>query len=800
MGRRKILSVSPRWLVDSMTSCLHALSRAILGTVQQIPHHACARAWVLLGCCLAAVLTPSEETQQDPAQVLKNHYDSAQAATKEGNLQGAEREYRQVITLGLQQLGNIESGNGNYVEATSLLHAAVDSNPDYADARIDLAIVYFRQGDSPKAKGLAESVLQKNPQSARARKLLGKIYLIDGDLARSIDELKTGLTIQPDFETAYSLAINYLQAQRLSEATELFDRILAFEGPSAALHVLFGRAYRETGFLELAIREFNKAIAIDPKFPRAHYYLGYAYLIQLEETAYPQARAAFEEELKIQPDDYLSLLYLGIITVNQHEFSVAAPLLEHAIQVRPAAPEPLLYLGQLYFNTERLQLTITTLRKYIKLSAQQPQPLHDAARAHYLLGQSLLRQGQAEEAKKEVQLSEELRVQNFKLGQARQQERERPPKQEKPAKEISGVLVSSDENSKKEALRAMVAEPAPSQSLKKAAQEYRAQAGELLAAAYNDLGVIHASQKDYANAAGYFQQAARWKPDLEGLHRNWGMASFRANRYADAVSPLSEHLARHPEDRTVRQLLGLSYFMTDNFSKTTEVLSPLTSDPPNDPGLLYAWGVALVRTEQNAAAAKIFERMLQQNSNSPEIHLMLGQAYAQEKEYEPALKELTRALELQPSLPQAHYYSGLVLLHQGQQEQAAEQFRAELKLNPSDTMSKYHLAYFLIGAQQTDPAIRLLEEVIREKPDDVNARFELGRALLQQGDAKAAIQTLEAAARLAPERDKTYAQLSIAYGRDGRREDAQRALETYRNLREKRRRGAHNTGLEAHPE
>ena len=90
--------------------------------------------------------------------------------------------------------------------------------------------------------------------------------------------------------------------------------------------------------------------------------------------------------------------------------------------------------------------------------------------------------------------------------------------------------------------------------------------------------------------------------------------------------------------------------------------------------------------------------------------------------------------------------------------------------------------------------------MIREKPDDVNARFELGRALLQQGDAKAAIQTLEAAARLAPERDKTYAQLSIAYGRDGRREDAQRALETYRNLREKRRRGAHNTGLEAHPE
>jgi tetratricopeptide (TPR) repeat protein len=738
-----------------------------------------------------------EQTQQDPAQLLKDHHDKAQAATKAGDLQGAERECQQVITLGLQQLGNIESGNGNYAEAANLLHAAVDSNPSYADTQIDLAIVYFRQGDSQKAKSLAESVLQKDPQAARARKLLGKIYLVDGDLARSIEELKAGLTIQPDFETAYSLGINYLQAKRLSEASELFDRILAVEGPSAALHVLFGRAYRETGFLELAIREFNKAIAIDPKFPRAHYYVGYAYLIQLEETAYPQARAAFEEELKIQPDDYLSLLYLGIITVNQREFAVAAPLLEHAIRVRPDAPEPLLYVGQLYFNTDRLQLAIATLRKYIELSGRQPQRLHDSARAHYLLGQSLLRLGQTDEAKREVQLSEELRVQNFKLGQARQQAREQQPKQEEP---LSGVLSNSDENSRKAALRAMLAEPAPSQALQKAAQEYRAQVGELLAAAYNDTGVIHASQKDYVNAAEYFQKAARWKPDFEGLNRNWGMASFRAKRYADAVSPLSEHLVRHPEDRTVRQLLGLSYFMTDDFAKTTEVLASLASDPPSDPGLLYAWGVALVRTEQSAAAAKMFERMLQQNSNSPEIHLMLGQAYAQEKEYELALKELTRALELQPSLAQAHYYSGLVLLHQGQQEKAADQFRAELKLNPSDTMSKYYLAYVLIGQQQTNLAIRLLEEVIREKPEDVNARFEMGRALLLQGDAKAAIQALEAAARLAPERDKTYAQLSIAYGRDGRREDAQRALDTYRNLREKRRREAHDTSLEAHPE
>ena len=778
-----------------MTSCFHVLLRLTFCTARRkIPHHALARGLVVLGYCLTAVLTLSEERQLDPAQLLENHYDKAQAAGKAGDLQGAERECQQVITLGLQQLGNIESGKGNYAEAANLLQAAVDSSPAYADAQVDLAIVYFRQGDSPKAKSLAESVLQKDPQVARARKLLGKIYLVDGDLARSIDELKAGLTIQPDFETAYSLAINYLQSQRLNEASELFDRILAVEGPSAALHVLFGRGYRETGFLELAIREFNKAIAIDSKFPRAHYYLGYAYLIQLEETAYPQARAAFEEELKIQPDDYLSLLYLGIITVNQRAFAGAAPLLEHAIRVRPDAPEPLLYLGQLYFDTDRLQLAISTLHKYIELSGRQPQRLHDSARAHYLLGQSLLRLGQVDEAKKEVQLSEELRVRNFKQGQARQQEREQP------AEKIIGVPDSADETSKKEALRAMLAEPAPSQAVQNAAQEYRLQVGSFLAAAYNDVGVIHANQKDYGNAATYFQKAARWKPNLEGLNRNWGMASFRAKRYADAISPLSEHLGGHPEDRTIRELLGLSYFMADNFAKTTEVLAPLASDPPSDPGLLYAWGVALVRSEQSAAAAKIFERMLQQNSDSAEIHLMLGQAYAKEGEYEPALKELTRALELQPSLAQAHYYSGLVRLHQGQQEQAAEQFRAELKLNPSDTMSKYHLAYVLIGQQQTNSAIRLLAEVIREKPEDVNARFEMGRALLLQGDAKAAIQNLEAAVRLSPERDRTYAQLSMAYSRDGRREDAQRAMETYRNLREKRRREAHDTSLEAHPE
>src|SRR5437870_13315153 len=79
------------------------------------------------------------------------------------------------------------------------------------------------------------------------------------------------------------------------------------------LHIVFGGAYRETGFLGEAIEEFKRAVALDANFPRAHYYLGLTYLLKEGASRLPDAEQEFKVELNAHPDEFFANYYLGIV-------------------------------------------------------------------------------------------------------------------------------------------------------------------------------------------------------------------------------------------------------------------------------------------------------------------------------------------------------------------------------------------------------------------------------------------------------------------------------------------------------
>ena len=758
----------------------------------------CSKAALLFAFC--ALFGPAIRSADDPGSLLKHNYESAKSALAAGDIPQAERAFKQTIALGLRQLGTLSVAEGRYEEGVRELDQALKIAPDNPDIAADAAIAWFRAGDVKKAQQLARSVVAANPRHARAQNVLGRIDLYRADFAAAITDLQAAVALDDDFETSYFLGIAYLKAKRTADAQRWFQHLQDNIGDSAALHVLIGRAYSISHLPERAITEFRKAIQLDPKYPRAHALLGYSILEFRGEEAYPQARLEFERELKLQPDDYNSLLLLGISTVALRDYPAAEVALLHASRLRPQEPFAYLYMGETYTETKRLPQAVEVLEKYLRLVPDPQAVPRDVSRAYYLLGQDLRRLGRLEEAQKALANSQRYREAKFRYDAQHIFDQPKGPDDgdSRNSDRIASLLESGadDQNKSAEAMaqggapQSPAVQPPPGlpqAKESKASHAYHEFAAEVLASSYNDLGVMRAKDSKFAEAAEFFQQAAAWNPSLPGLDRNWGFASFRAERYSDAVPPLERQLAAHPDDAFARQLLGLSYFIEEKYPQTVEVLRPFFKNPPDDPGLLFAWGTALVRTRQSEGAADIFRRLLLQNANNASVHFLLGQAYAQQEDYSNASNELKTALQLDPHLPEAHYYSGLVLLHQGQFEPAAAEFRSELELRPNDPIATYHLGYTLLAQGQLPEAVATLQKVIQVKPDYEPAQFELGRALLQQGDASGAVQRLEIATKLTPDHDAAFFQLSQAYRRAGRIPEAADTLAKYQRLIEANR-------------
>ena len=674
----------------------------------------------------------------------QQHFDSAQTYQLAGDFDNAAKEYRRAIAIGLDHLGNLRAARQDYSGAEQLLQQAMAADPDAADPAVDLAITELYSGDMLKAETDAKAVLQKNPDHFRAHALLGKIDFLQGNYQAAADELHAALGLATDFDIAYSLALADLELKKTSLATVLFDEMKNSLPEGAQLHVLIGRAFWATGYPQLAKREFERAAALDPKYPDLHFYLGLASVLSAQAPDVPRGE-------------------------SQLELAKAETSLQEAIKSQPEDPRPFFYLGQCYASEQQWAKAADAYRSVIKLTPAAQRMDAAMAGAYEGLAEALRKVGKNEEAATESAKAERIHATLQKDG----------------ASAAGSDTGNANDDSNQQELRSMMLRPGnaePSDGRAEAA--YTKSVSLLLGQAYHNLGVIDARASRYAQAAEEFSQAAKWEPSIPSLDRNWGVSAFRAEKYDQAAGPLERELRRTPNDRSIREMLGICYYMADKFAESAETLRPVLDQLSDNAGLLYAAGVSLVRSGDAKNGARVFSRMLEKDQNIPAVHLMLGQAYAQEQNYPEALSEFARTLQLDPHTAEAHYGSGMVALKQGNLDTSADQFQQELTVNPGYIPAEYQLGYVRLQMHQVDAGIPLLQDVVSREPNHSDAHYELGKALLEQGKVKDAIQDLETSIHLHPT-DYAYYQLSVAYRREGRANDANEAMLMYQKLRPK---------------
>lgn len=715
---------------------------------------------------------------QSPQDSIRQHYQAAEAHRLAGDLAAAESEFTAILAEAYGRLGKIYSAQKQYTEAIKVLESAAVSGTDSQVVLLDLAIAYFDAGQYRRALAPARKVLALNPESTGGHHMLGKTHFMLGEFPSAITELEAALKLAPnDHDVAYTLGLGYLKQRQFAPAKRIYDRILKQFGDRPQLRIIFGRAYRETGFLPEAIEEFKRAVALDPRFPRAHYYLGLTYLLKDGAARLNDAREEFKIELAANPDEFFANYYLGVVYVIEREWDLAIGFLQKASGIQPNNPDPYFHLGQAYQSKGDHEQAIGVLRKSIALNPQLTHNDYQVTSAHYRLGQSLLKSGQVEEGQKELQLAAQLKSESFKrdedratayLNAASLREQDSTAPALTSAEGIVAVTVALDEKTRQDL------------SIKEA---YYA---SVVAGAHNNLGMLQGQRENFQKAAEQFALAAKWNPDLEGLNFNWGLACYKAEQFKDAIQPLEKELATHTGNTAASQLLGMSYFMLGNYARASELLSKVLASKPDESGLYYPLAISLGKQGKKDEADRVIKQMLERGK-SPQVHMLLGQAFYDQGDTTRALDELNNALSLDSKTPLAHYYSGLIYLKLGKLDRAEQEFENELVLNSKDVRARYHLAFVLLANQKSEQGIKLMREVIQLQPDYAEAYYELGKTLLQRGDIQAAVNNLEAAVRLRPEESFIRYQLGRAYLAAGRKPESENQLEIYRKLKDKER-------------
>ncbi|MGH9615303.1 MAG: tetratricopeptide repeat protein [Acidobacteriaceae bacterium] len=480
------------------------------------------------------------QTARPTGSGLRNDYDAAQKARADGDLADAASHSRLFLAHALDLLGINFTAVGDYREAAALFDDGLLLAPNDVEMRLEYVQECIAAGDLPKARKLAQEAVQTAPRDASAHLALGRVLLLMKENVHAQRELEAAVAFDPNYPDGLALARADLALKEEKQAATIFAEMLKGFGDTAQLHMDIGLQYAETDYSEKATEEFKKAIAENDKLPGAHYSLGAAYLQNMGEMNFTKAAAEFRKELAISPDDVLSHSQLGYIEMKQHNFPGAERELVRASQLAPDDPDIYFALGQLYQEMNKPADAEAAFRKSIKLTHDPSRNNYQIQRAHYLLARVLMQAGKRGEARKEIQISNGLLRQ---MDLAKQANPAGPAHGEQPTQlsfQKGAGAATVDPEKLKEAV-AIKNRIAPA-----------------IADSYNNLGVIAAIDKQYRQAAAYFQDTAKWAPHLDGLDLNWGRAAFLGGEYSQAIPPLQRYLQSHPENKEAQSALAIS--------------------------------------------------------------------------------------------------------------------------------------------------------------------------------------------------------------------------------------------------
>ena len=195
---------------------------------------------------------------------------------------------------------------------------------------------------------------------------------------------------------------------RVDELTARLEERVAKDPKDVRSLLLLGNGYYLQGKIAKSIEMFNRAIALNPEYPYAYYYIGIARyrsahmkeaIAALERVTalapsmvmayywlgityfhcgrYAEARKAFETLLEKNKESHIAHYHAAVICAFERDYAAARAHLEALVNLGSQDPQVYLRLGTCYFHLHKLSEAMQAYRKGLKLNPDN-QPLKEA--------------------------------------------------------------------------------------------------------------------------------------------------------------------------------------------------------------------------------------------------------------------------------------------------------------------------------------------------------------------------------------------------------------------------------------
>ena len=289
---------------------------------------------------------------------------------------------------------------GKYDDAIAELQQLSTSQPGLKGISHELGMAYYKKGDYAHAIDSFKQALQQDPQDNEATQLLGLSYYLSGKPSAAIPYLEKvqGWYPRANVDASYILGQCYIQTKDYAHAQRAFAKMFDLPPDSASSYLLTARMLFRQEFEPVALEYVEKAIALDPRLPLAHFLRGEIHLFS---SQVPEAIADFQHELALDPGHAATYYKLADAYSRIQKFDDAERLLQRAIWLDPTSTGPYILMGKVLEKKGEPELAIRALQRAASMDPNN-------SMTHHLLGQAYRDLGKNEEAERELKIASQL--------------------------------------------------------------------------------------------------------------------------------------------------------------------------------------------------------------------------------------------------------------------------------------------------------------------------------------------------------------------------------------------------------